>query len=72
MITLITGSAQAAPVNVTATVIVSVILAVLATIVIYILIRDKRKGRTSCGYGCEACEWRETCHKKEKDKPASH
>lgn len=47
-----------------ATIIISVILAVLVIAVIVKMIRDKRNGRTSCSCGCSNCAMQGTCHQK--------
>ena len=45
------------------TVIVSLILAAAVAAVIVKLIRDKRRGRTSCGCGCDRCPSANGCRK---------
>lgn len=40
-----------------------IVLAVVVSLVVK-LIRDKKKGKSSCGCGCEHCATSEVCHKK--------
>ncbi len=47
-----------------ASIIVSIILAVLVIAIIVKLIRDKRNGKSSCGCGCTNCAMQGTCHGK--------
>ena len=47
-----------------ASIIVSIILAVLVIAIIVKLIRDKRNGKSSCGCGCTNCAMQGTCHDK--------
>lgn len=46
-----------------------VLLAVVAivTLVIVKMIRDKRRGKSSCSCGCGGCAMKDTCHAKEKE-----
>lgn len=46
-----------------------VLLAVVAivTLVIAKMIRDKRRGKSSCSCGCGGCAMKDTCHAKEKE-----
>ena len=50
-----------------------VVLAVLFAVicgVIFVIIRDKKKGKSSCGCGCGSCPMNGTCHEKTSaDKP---
>lgn len=46
------------------TIITAVITLAVIGIVIAVMVRDKRKGRTSCGCGCSGCAMREECHSK--------
>ncbi len=48
------------------------ICAVLLTVVVLIvvnLIRNKKKGKTSCGCGCEVCPSASLCHTSHKSGP---
>lgn len=51
-----------------ATVIVSVILAAVVGLVIFIMVRDRKKGASGCGCGCSGCAMSEYCHKKGDEK----
>lgn len=46
-----------------------VLLAVVAivTLVIVKIVRDKRRGKSSCSCGCGGCAMKDTCHAKEKE-----
>lgn len=46
-----------------------VLLAVVAivTLVLVKMIRDKRRGKSSCSCGCGGCAMKDTCHAKEKE-----
>ena len=35
--------------------------------IVFSLIREKRKGRSSCGGGCAHCPMADSCHKKAAD-----
>lgn len=45
------------------TIIVGLILFLILTAIVVKMIRDKKKGRTSCGCGCANCAMRGSCHK---------
>jgi len=47
-------------------IIVGLIVAVAIVLVVVKIIRDKKKGRSSCGGGCSGCAMYGTCHKPEK------
>ena len=44
------------------TIIISILLAAVVILVIAKMIRDKKKGKSSCGCGCSGCAMRDTCH----------
>ena len=44
------------------TVLIALILAAIVIGIIVNLLKDKKKGRSSCGCGCEHCAMKETCH----------
>ena len=44
-----------------ATIIIGLIVLLLAVLIIVKLVRDKRKGKSSCGCGCENCAMSKTC-----------
>ncbi|MCQ2441487.1 MAG: FeoB-associated Cys-rich membrane protein [Clostridia bacterium] len=46
------------------TIIVCIILLLVIIAVITKMIKDKRKGKTSCGYGCDGCAMKNQCNKK--------
>ncbi|MDE5671723.1 MAG: FeoB-associated Cys-rich membrane protein [Eubacterium sp.] len=48
-----------------ATIIIAVIVIGILAAVIAKMIKDKKKGKTSCGCGCENCAASEICHKKD-------
>ena len=50
------------------TVVVGAILLLLCIYVFYVLIRNRRQGKTSCGCNCGGCPMSGTCHKQEKEK----
>jgi hypothetical protein len=47
------------------TVLITLALIAIVTGVIVKLRRDRKKGRTSCGCGCEHCAMRGACHQKQ-------
>ncbi|WP_082020820.1 FeoB-associated Cys-rich membrane protein [Candidatus Soleaferrea massiliensis] len=46
------------------TIIIGVVLAAIVALIVAKLIRDRRKGKSSCGCGCENCPSSGMCHKK--------
>lgn len=46
------------------TIIIGAILAAVVAAVIVHMIRNKKKGRSSCGCGCSSCAINGTCHPK--------
>ena len=48
------------------TIIISLILLLVVGLVIYKMISDKRKGKSSCGCGCSNCPSSSFCHSKDK------
>lgn len=44
------------------TIVISILLAAVVILVIVKMIRDKKKGKSSCGCGCSGCAMRDTCH----------
>ena len=46
------------------TILVVFILAVVVTLIIRTLIRDKKAGKSSCGAGCAGCAMKGNCHKR--------
>ena len=49
--------------NIATIIICAILIAVVAT-VIAAMIRDKKKGKSSCGCGCESCAMKGSCHSK--------
>ena len=45
-----------------ATVLVALLIAALAALAVYVLRRDKKRGRSSCGGSCGACPMAGACH----------
>ena len=45
------------------TIIISVILVLIVGAIIYSMIKNKKRGKTSCGCGCSNCAMSEICHK---------
>ena len=45
-----------------ATILVLTVVRLLVVLVAVHLIRDKKKGRTSCGCNCQGCAMRGRCH----------
>lgn len=54
-----------------ATILIAAALAAVLTAIIAVLIRDKRKGRSSCGGNCAHCAMG-GCSHRNKDVPAAH
>lgn len=48
------------------TIIIAVIVIGILAAVIVKMIKDKKKGKSSCGCGCENCAASEICHKKDE------
>lgn len=46
-----------------ATIIICLVLALIVTLIIVGLVRDKKKGKSSCGCNCANCAMRGSCHK---------
>jgi hypothetical protein len=47
-----------------ATVIISLVLAVIVAGIVIRMIKNKRAGKSSCGCGCSSCPMSSECHKK--------
>ena len=47
-----------------ANILIVLALVVLVAVIIATMIRDKKKGRSSCGAGCAHCAMRGSCHNK--------
>ena len=48
-----------------ATIIIAVIVIGILAAIIVKMIKDKKKGKSSCGCGCSNCAASEICHKKD-------
>ena len=49
-----------------ATIVVCIGLLLLVVGIILTMIRERKKGKSSCGGGCIGCPMKGTCHKKEQ------
>ncbi len=47
-----------------ATIIISAVLVLIVAGIVFKLVRDKRKGKSSCGCNCGCCPASGSCHKK--------
>ncbi len=47
-----------------ATVLVSLALVAILGLIVFTTVRNKKKGKTSCGCGCKNCAMSESCHQK--------
>ena len=45
-----------------ATVIISLVLAVIVALIIFSLVKNKKKGESSCGCNCAHCAMSGSCH----------
>ena len=50
------------------TVIIAIVLAVILGLVIFFMIRNKRKGKSFCSCGCRGCAAKEICCKTKDNK----
>ena len=48
------------------TIIVSLVLIAIVALIVGKMIRDKKKGKSSCGCGCANCAMRGSCHSTDK------
>lgn len=48
-----------------ATIIICAVLLLIVAAILARLIRDKKKGRSSCGCGCANCPMNGSCHQKQ-------
>lgn len=49
-----------------ATVIVSAVLVAVVGLIVFKMVRDKKRGKSGCGCGCGGCAMAEICHAKNK------
>lgn len=47
-----------------ATILICAVLAVIVAAIIIGMVRDKKKGKSSCGCGCSSCPMSNSCHTK--------
>ena len=47
-----------------ATILICLVLAVIVALIIWSLVRNKKKGKSSCGCNCAHCAMAGSCHKK--------
>lgn len=48
------------------TVLICAVLVVIVGLIIFSLVRDKRRGKSSCGCNCAHCAMAGTCHTQKK------
>lgn len=51
-----------------ATIIICLVLAVIVALIIYNLVKDKKKGKSSCGCNCAHCAMAGSCHSANQQK----
>ena len=44
------------------TIVISAILVLIVALIIVKMVRDKKKGKSTCGCGCSNCAMRGSCH----------
>ena len=44
------------------TILVALVVLAVCTLIVVKMIRDKKKGKSSCGCGCEGCAHKGDCH----------
>ncbi len=49
-----------------ATILISLGLAALVAGIVVKMVRDKKRGKSSCGCGCQNCAMKGTCHNSKK------
>lgn len=55
-------------INNLATIVISIILAVILGLIIYKLIKNKKQGKSSCGCDCSSCPMGGRCHGEDNKK----
>ena len=50
------------------TIVVASVLVAAVVLVIAKMIRDRKRGRSSCGCGCSSCALKDSCHREEGPK----
>lgn len=51
-----------------ATIIICLVLAIIVALIIYNLVKDKKKGKSSCGCNCAHCAMAGSCHSANQQK----
>ncbi|MBE6824176.1 MAG: FeoB-associated Cys-rich membrane protein [Ruminococcaceae bacterium] len=49
-----------------ATILVLLVVIAVVSLVVIKMIRDKKKGKKSCSYGCGGCPMKDSCHSDKK------
>lgn len=49
-----------------ATIIVFLVVALVVGLVVFKMVRDKKKGKSSCSCGCGGCPLKDSCHSNSK------
>ena len=45
------------------TIVVGLVLLIIVGLIVFKLVRDKKKGKSNCGCGCSNCAMKGSCHK---------
>lgn len=51
-------------INNAGTIVVSLVMIAIVACIVFSLIRDRKRGKSSCGSGCSCCAMNGSCHKK--------
>lgn len=51
------------------TILVALVVLAVCTLIVVKMIRDKKKGKSSCGCGCSGCAMKELCHSQIAPRP---
>lgn len=49
-----------------ATIVVLLVVVAIVGLVVFKLVRDKKRGKTTCSCGCGGCPMRDSCHQNNK------
>lgn len=49
-----------------ATIVVLLVVVAIVGLVVFKLVRDKKRGKTTCSCGCGGCPMRDSCHQNDK------
>ena len=55
-----------------ATIIICLVLAVIVALIIFSLVKNKKKGKSSCGCNCAHCAMAGSCHSAKQQKGKKH